>query len=229
LGETQFKERLDAVEARIQGAAVRSGRARSAITLVAVTKKFSAEAMLVAYRAGLREFGENYVQEFAGKKPLLGEARGARYHLIGHLQSNKTGLAAELFDVVQTVDSPKLVRKLEAAGAERGRNFAALIEVKLSGEASKAGAAPEDIAAILKATEECPRVRLTGLMTIPPWSTDEETARPYFRRLAELARTYRLPDLSMGMSNDFEAAIEEGATLIRVGTALFGPRMSPAL
>ncbi len=211
----------------MQRAAARSGRPRAGITLLAVSKKFPAERLAIAYRAGLREFGENYVQEFADKRPALAELTEARYHLIGHLQSNKSRLACELFQVIQTVDSPKLLQRLDSAAGERGETIEALIEVKLSAEESKSGAGAGYIPTLLEAAAACPHVMLTGLMTMPPWSDDPEHARPYFRQLASLARQYHLPKLSMGMSGDLETAIEEGATMVRVGTALFGKRPKP--
>ena len=213
-------ERLQEVEERIQAAARRAGRPRPEITLIAVTKKFPAEVIRGAYSAGLRHFGENYVQEFETKAPLLGDLAGAEFHLIGHLQSNKTRPAAELFQVIQTVDSEKLARRLDSMG----RPVEVMIEVKLSAEESKAGAAPESLPGLIEAIHGCANLRLTGLMTMPPWSEDANVTRPYFGRLRELARRHGLAKLSMGMSHDFEAAIEEGATHIRVGTALFGPR-----
>ncbi len=211
----------------MQRAARGCGRKREEITLVAVSKKFPAERLATAYAAGLREFGENYVQEFAEKRPALGSLSGARYHLIGHLQSNKARIAVGLFQVVETVDSAKLLQRLNQAAGERGVTIEAMMEVKLSGEESKSGAGAEEIPAILEAAALCPHVSLTGLMTIPPWSEDPERARPYFRQLAALARQYNLPKLSMGMSGDLETAIEEGATVVRVGTALFGKRPKP--
>ena len=212
-----LRERLEKVEERIDSACLRAGRPRREVTLIAVTKKFSTEVIAEAYALGLREFGENYVQEFAEKKPNLTEAR---YHFIGHLQSNKARIAADLFDVIQTVDSITLAQRLN----DCTRPLEVMIEVKLSGEASKAGAAPEDLPALLDAVRACGNLRLTGLMTIPPWSDDPEETRPYFKKLAALARAHAVAGLSMGMSHDFEAAIEEGATHIRVGTALFGSR-----
>jgi len=211
----------------MQRAARGCGRKREEITLVAVSKKFPAERLATAYAAGLREFGENYVQEFAEKRPALGSLSGARYHLIGHLQSNKARIAVGLFQVVETVDSAKLLQRLNQAAGERGVTIEAMMEVKLSGEESKSGAGAEEIPAILEAAALCTHVSLTGLMTIPPWSEDPERARPYFRQLAALARQYNLPKLSMGMSGDLETAIEEGATVVRVGTALFGKRPKP--
>jgi PLP dependent protein len=217
-------ERLKKVEERIETAARRAGRARSGITLVAVTKKFPASTIRDAYDLGLRLFGENYVQEFESKRSNLEDLPGAQFHLIGHLQSNKARVAAELFQAIETVDSEKLAARLNSCLAACGKPLEVMIEVKLSEEASKAGAAPEALPELIEAIAACPNLRLTGLMTMPPWNQDAEITRPYFRRLAELGRKYGLPKLSMGMSNDLEAAIEEGATHIRVGTALFGAR-----
>ncbi|HBY59880.1 MAG TPA: YggS family pyridoxal phosphate-dependent enzyme [Solibacterales bacterium] len=213
-------DRLRAVEDRIVRAAARAGRTREDIALIAVTKVFSASAIQDAYALGLREFGENYVQEFERKEPEVRALAGARIHMIGHLQSNKAKRAAELFHCVQTVDSIKLARRLN----EGERPLDVFLEVKLSGEESKAGAAPEELPALIEGVRGCANLRLRGLMTMPPWSEEAETARPYFARLRELAARHGLPGLSMGMSNDFEVAIAEGATHIRVGTALFGPR-----
>jgi PLP dependent protein len=210
------------VESRIARAAARAHRNRSDIQLVAVTKKFPAAVIREAFELGLRDFGENYVQEFEDKRVELPDCPGARYHFIGHLQSNKAKKAAEIFDVIHTVDSAKLARRLDADAAPAGLEV--LIEVKLSDEAAKAGAAPGDIAALVDAIRACPHLRLLGLMTMPPWSDDAEISRPYFARLRELAAENGLAQLSMGMSHDLEVAIEEGATMVRVGTALFGPR-----
>jgi pyridoxal phosphate enzyme (YggS family) len=224
---SSIEDRLKAVESRIQSAVRRAGRERSEITLVAVSKKFSADRIRQAYHAGLREFGENYVQEFAEKRPQLSGLPECRFHLIGHLQTNKTRVAADLFQVIETVDSPKLLQRLDAAAANRAVKLEVLLEVKLSEEASKSGADPDQIPNLLKTAEECEHLELTGLMTMPPWSEDPEQSRPYFKRLAALASHHKLAKLSMGMSGDFEAAIEEGATIIRVGTALFGARPKP--
>jgi hypothetical protein len=214
-------EQIEEVERRIETAARRAGRRRQEITLVAVTKMFPASVIREAYELGLREFGENYVQEFEGKRAELGGLPGARFHLIGHLQSNKARRAAESFDAIQTVDSAKLARRLDEAA---DREIEAMIEVGLSGEQSKSGARPEDLAALIEALASCRHLRLTGLMTMPPWSDDPELSRPYFRRLRELGRSCGLSGLSMGMSHDLEVAIEEGSTEVRVGTALFGSR-----
>jgi PLP dependent protein len=215
-----LKQRLEAVEERIHAACQRSGRSRSEITLIGVTKVFPASFIREGYDLGLRDFGENYVQEFADKRPSLDALKDARFHLIGHLQSNKAKVASDLFDVIQTVDTAKLARRLNASG----KALEVMIEVKLSPEATKAGAGPEDIPELMAAMAECPNLQLSGLMTMPPWTDDAEPSRPYFARLQELANRFGLPKLSMGMSHDFEVAIEEGSTHIRVGTALFGRR-----
>jgi pyridoxal phosphate enzyme (YggS family) len=198
---------------------------------VAVSKKFSGARIREAYQAGLRVFGENYVQEFSEKRPELADLEGAQFHLIGHLQSNKTRLACDLFQVIQTADSVKLLKRLDASAAERGQKTEVLLEIKLSDEDSKSGASEEELPQLLAAAKQCRSLNVTGLMTVPPWSEDAETSRPYFRRLAELARQFEgehpLPKLSMGMSGDLEVAIEEGATMVRVGTALFGARPKP--
>ena len=213
-------ERLPAVRERIASAAARCGRDPSSITLIAVTKVFPAAVIRQAHDAGLRDFGENYVQEFESKAPEVRGLSGARFHLIGHLQSNKARRAAELFDVIQTVDSAKLARRLD----EIGRALDIMLEVKLSPEEAKSGAGATELPALIEALRACKNLRLLGLMSMPPWSEDAESSRPYFRRLRELASQFELPHLSMGMSHDFEVAIEEGATFIRVGTALFGKR-----
>jgi PLP dependent protein len=218
-----LKQRLEAVEERIHAACQRSGRNRNEITLIAVTKVFPASVILEAHELGLRDFGENYVQEFAGKSPEVSSLDAARYHLIGHLQSNKAKIATELFDVIQTVDSPKLAQRIAAVG----KSMEVMIEVKLSAEESKAGAGASELPSLIDSVRSCSTLALTGLMTMPPWSEDAELSRPYFRRLHQLAVETGLPSLSMGMSHDFEVAIEEGATHIRVGTALFGKRRKP--
>jgi pyridoxal phosphate enzyme (YggS family) len=218
-----LRDRLAQVEERIQNAVNRAGRKRDEITLVAVTKKFPAEVTREAYELGLRCFGENYVQEFERKHPALTDLTGAEFHLIGHLQSNKSRIAGDLFQVIETVDSEKLARRLD----QFKKPLEVMIEVKLSLEESKEGAASEELPALISAIRDCPNLKLTGLMTMPPWCDDPEVTRPYFRDLAALARMHGLPKLSMGMSHDLEAAIEEGSTHIRVGTALFGPRTKP--
>ncbi|MCZ2153722.1 MAG: YggS family pyridoxal phosphate-dependent enzyme [Bryobacterales bacterium] len=223
-----LKQRLSDVERRIDAALARSGRKREEITLIAVTKTFPAETIENAWQAGLRDFGENYVQEFEEKFPHVRSLDGARFHLIGHLQSNKVNKATSMFDCVQTVDSARLARRLnqsrEAMGAAA---LDVMIEVKLSTEESKHGCAEADLSALVEEIRSLPRLRLTGLMTIPPFFDEPEQSRPYFVKLRELAEAQQLKVLSMGMSNDFEIAIEEGATHVRVGTALFGRRPIP--
>ena len=219
----RLEDRLRAVRERIARAAGRARRDPAGILLLAVTKVFPAEILREAYDLGLRDFGENYVQEFEGKAPQLADLKDARYHLIGHLQSNKTKKAAELFHVVQTVDSPKLARRLN----ESPRPMEVMLEVKLSSEEAKSGAAPADLPELIAAVRACPNLRLLGLMTMPPWSDDPEASRGYFRGLRELAGQHGLEQLSMGMSHDLETAIEEGSTCVRVGTALFGKRQKP--
>ncbi len=218
---SDLEQNLADVRQRIARAAARARRDPAEITLVAVTKTFPAPRLAEAYALGVRDFGENYVQEFETKAPALAACFEARFHLIGHLQSNKAKRAADLFQVIQTVDSAKLARRLDGFG----KPLEVMIEVKLSPEEAKAGADPAELPALAAAIRECPHLRLTGLMTMPPWSDDPEVSRPCFRELARLARELDLPRLSMGMSHDFEAAIEEGATHIRVGTALFGRRV----
>jgi PLP dependent protein len=215
-----LQDRLNEVEERIQRAAAKAGRRRDEITLVAITKVFPASVIQDAWALGLRDFGENYVQEFESKHPEVASLDGARFHFVGHLQSNKARRAAELFHVIETVDAPKVARRLD----EAGRPLEVMIEVKLSGEASKSGADPAALPELIEVLRGLRNLRVSGLMTMPPWSDDPEVSRPYFQRLRRLAEEYRLPHLSMGMSHDFEAAIEEGATHIRVGTALFGSR-----
>jgi pyridoxal phosphate enzyme (YggS family) len=215
-----LRENLASVEERIENAVRRTGRARSDVTLVAVTKKFPASIIREAFDLGLRVFGENYVQEFESKHGELRDLAGTEFHLIGHLQSNKSRIAADLFRAIETVDSTKLAKRLDAAG----KPLEVMIEVKLSEEQTKSGAAPEDLPVLIDEIRSCPHLLLTGLMTMPPWNDDPEATRPYFRRLAELGRKHALPKLSMGMSHDLEAAIEEGSTHVRVGTALFGSR-----
>jgi PLP dependent protein len=216
-------ERLAAVRQRIDRAAERARRDPAEILLLAVTKVFPAAAIREAYDLGLREFGENYVQEFEGKAPELGGLDGARFHLIGHLQSNKSAKAAELFQEIQTIDSAKLARRLNDAG----RPLDVMIEVKLSEEEAKSGVDPAQLPALIAGIRACAHLSLRGLMTMPPWSEDPEAPRSIFRTLRELGAEHGLPELSMGMSNDLETAIEEGSTCVRVGTALFGHRKKP--
>jgi hypothetical protein len=197
---------------------------------MAVSKVHPVEAILEAYAAGQRLFGENRVQEFQEKSPYLKELAGAEFHLIGPLQSNKTTKAAELFDAIDAVDSLKIAQRLNTTAAGLGKKLPVLIEVKLSHEESKHGLAPEELPSLLAAMNDLESIETVGLMTVPPWSEDAEVARPYFRGLRRLrdesvVQFPRVTQLSMGMSNDFAVAIEEGSTCVRVGTALFGRRV----
>lgn len=213
-------ENLELVEERLAKVLARCGRRREDVTLIAVSKTFPAEVTIAAYQAGLREFGENYVQEFEQKAPLLKDLGDARFHLIGHLQSNKVNKAVPLFDTIQTVDSAKLAERL----SRTGKALDVMIEVKLSDEEAKHGCVPEDVQRLRDQIQSLPGLQLSGLMTIPPFFDDPEQSRPYFVRLRELGEQLGIQGLSMGMSNDFEVAVEEGATHIRLGTVLFGKR-----
>ena len=206
---------------RIAAAAARASRDPGEITLMAVTKKFPSSVIRDAYASGLRDFGENYVQEFERKHPDVADLEGARFHLIGHLQSNKSRKAAEIFSAIDSLDSVKLVARLQEHTA---RPLDVMIEVKLSEEEAKSGATEDQVGEIVAAVRESAPLRLAGLMTMPPWSEDAEESRPFFHRLRQLASGLGVLGLSMGMSHDLEVGIEEGATIVRVGTALFGRR-----
>lgn len=214
-------ERIAAVRERIARAARRAGRDPDAVTLIAVSKIKPAADVLAAYEAGQRDFGENYVQEFRAKSADLPALPGARFHMIGKLQSNKAKPAAELFHCIHTVDSLKVAKRLNAAG----KRLPVYLEVKLSAEESKSGVGAAEIAPLKAFIDAAPNLKLEGLMTMPPWSDNPESSRLFFRRLRELAALHGLPGLSMGMSNDLEVAVEEGATCVRVGTAIFGKRV----
>jgi PLP dependent protein len=219
-------DRARRVVERVRAAELRAGRAEGSVTLCAVSKTFPAEAIAEAAAAGITEVGENRVQEAEGKRPAaegLG-AVGLRWHLIGHLQSNKARKAVETFEVIQTVDSVALVERLDRIAGEAGRAPDVYLQVDLGHEPTKTGAVEADLAAIVERARAADHLDLAGLMTIPPFFEDPEAARPYFRRLRAIADRYGLARLSMGMSHDFEVAIEEGATLVRVGTAIFGHR-----
>lgn len=220
MSESSLAERLDLVRERIARACARSGRNAGTVRLLAVTKIFGPEVIREAWAAGLREFGENYVQEMERKAPAVADLEGARFHLIGHLQSNKTKKAAQLFCAIDSIDSVKLVTRLDAEAVP----LDVTIEVKLSEEAAKTGADSDALGDIVAAVRGSRNLTLRGLMTVPPWSEDAELSRPYFARLRELAERHGIAELSMGMSHDLEVAIEEGATWVRVGTALFGSR-----
>lgn len=229
-------ERVGAVRERISRAAQRAGRRPEEVTLVAVSKTFPAAAIREAWAAGLREFGENKVQEGERKAAELSDLRahGLRLHLIGHLQSNKAKKAAAAFDVVHSIDSVELAQKLAKAAAEAGRTLPVLVQVDLAHEPTKHGAGEDALFPLLEALRYLPALRCDGLMVLPPFDLDAEAVRPWFRRLRELRDAAAArgllqgAELSMGMSHDFEVAIEEGATLVRVGTALFGERQRAA-
>jgi len=216
------------VRERMARAAERSGRKLDEIRLVAVSKTVEPERVREAIAAGVTDVGENDVQEAAAKWPEVGS--GARWHMIGHLQRNKAAQAVQIFDMIQTVDSLRLAEAIGRRATAAGRTVAVLLQVNTSGEESKSGAAPGEVERLLDGVREVEGVRVEGLMTIGRWDPDPERARPEFRLLGELARRLeqgcgaRMRWLSMGMSHDFEIAIEEGGNLIRVGTGVFGPR-----
>jgi len=224
-------ERLAEVRARIARAAGRAGRDPSSVRLVAISKTFSADSVRAAAGAGQVDFGENKVQEALAKMDQTADLP-IRWHLVGHLQSNKAKKAGARFNVVQSADSVDLLKRLDEAAAGAGRELEVLVQADLAGEASKHGAREDELLPIFEAARGCRATRVAGLMIIPPAVEDPDAARPYFRALndvrqALLARgvdSAMLTELSMGMSHDFEVAIEEGATLIRVGTAIFGTR-----
>ena len=215
-----LSDRLTSVRERIERACARAHRDPASVRLLAVTKIFGPEVIREAWAVGLREFGENYVQEMERKAPVVADLEGARFHLIGHLQSNKTRKAAQLFASIDSLDSVKLATRLDAEAVP----LDVTIEVKLSDETAKTGADPASLPEIVAAIRASRHLNLRGLMTVPPWSEDAELSRPWFARLRELAAEHAISELSMGMSNDMEVAIEEGATWVRVGTALFGSR-----
>jgi len=223
-------ENLERIRTQIAEACARAHRDPADVALMAVSKVHPVEALLEAYAAGQRLFGENRVQEFQSKQPSLSACAELAMHLIGPLQSNKTNRAVELFHAIDTVDSLKLAQRVNTAAAALNKTLPILIEVKLSHEESKHGLAPEDLPALLDAIAPLGNLSPRGLMTVPPWSEDPETARPYFQQLrrlrdAALPQHPALTELSMGMSNDFAVAIEEGSTCIRIGTAIFGKRI----
>ena len=231
MATTSIRENLLRVQARVLTAARRAGRSAEEITLIGVSKTHPAEAIREAYAAGLRHFGENRVQEWEGKQGALQDLN-ATWHLIGHLQSNKAARAAKLFHAIDSVDDFALAQRLDRARGESGvtGKMRVLIEVHIAAEESKTGAAADELPALAEKITGLPMLELAGLMCIPPFAENAEDARPHFRRLREMRDELAkqlgraLPVLSMGMSHDFEVAIEEGATEVRVGTALFGTR-----
>jgi hypothetical protein len=222
-----IRERLAAVRQRIDAAAARSGRPAAAVTLVAVSKTMPAAPVREAVAAGATILGENRVQEAADK---FGQVPGvAEWHLIGHLQTNKAAAAARLFDCVHSMDSIRLAHLLNQAAAESGKRLRCLLQVNVGEEEQKSGIAAGEVRPLLDEVLRLPSLQVEGLMAIPPFLSDPEEVRPFFRRLRELRDALAregaaLPHLSMGMTHDFEVAIEEGATLVRIGTAIFGPR-----
>jgi PLP dependent protein len=230
-----IRENLERVQEKIHTAALRAGRKPQEILLIGVSKTHPAEAVREAFAAGLRHFGENRVQEWEGKLPALADLQG-NWHLIGHLQSNKASRAAKAFHSIDSVDDAPLAERLDRAQAEKNaqEKLRVLLEVHLGGEESKSGANEADLPAIAERTLRCEHLQLAGLMCIPPFRENPEEVRPFFARLRALKEQLesrlgiQLPVLSMGMSHDFEAAIQEGSTEIRVGTAIFGTRATPA-
>jgi pyridoxal phosphate enzyme (YggS family) len=230
-------DQLGRIHQRISTAARRAGRNPDDIALMAVSKTFPAEAIKEAYVAGQRLFGENRVQDLNEKFPAVADLPDVHFHMIGHLQSNKTAKAAEIFHAVDSIDSAKLAQRLNKAAQKLGKTLNVLLEINVGGEEAKSGLAPgsSEIENILQQASNWPNLHLRGLMTIPPFTDDPGGARPYFRRLRELkdrlaARNVpgvTLDTLSMGMSHDFEVAIEEGSTCVRIGSAIFGERHRP--
>jgi pyridoxal phosphate enzyme (YggS family) len=226
-----ISDRLAGIRGRIASAARSAGRDPSSVRLIAVSKTFPIDAVHQAFEAGQRDFGENRVQE-ALQKIALSTDLLIRWHLLGHLQTNKARKAAPAFAVIQSVDSVELLEKLDRAAAESGHAPELLIQVDLAGEATKFGAPPAEVPRLLDAAAACRAARIAGLMTLPPVSETPEGARPYFRRLRDLRDQWlasgvpapMLRELSMGMSGDFEVAVQEGATMVRIGTAIFGSR-----
>ena len=228
----EIESHLAAIRSRIAAAAAAAGRTATDVSLLAVSKTFGPDHVRAAYAAGQRDFGENKVQEALQKQEATADL-AIRWHLIGHLQSNKAKKAAPAFAAIHSVDSVELLRRIDAAAVEAGSAPDVYIQVDLAGEDTKFGAPEAEAGAIARAAASCRAARLKGLMLLPPWFDDPELARPYFRRLRGLRDRLieegidaaLLHELSMGMSHDFEVAIQEGATLVRVGTAIFGKRI----
>jgi len=217
-----IRENVERVRERIARAAQRAGRRPDDVLLIGVSKTVDVARIRAALAAGLRALGENRVQEAKTKVTEVG--RPAAWHLVGHLQTNKVRDALEIFDVIHSLDRLELARELERRATSRGLAVEALLQVNVAGEATKGGFAPDAVGEALEAIAKLPHVHVTGLMAIPPEGERPEDSRPWFRRLRELAERHGVPRLSMGMSGDFEVAVEEGATMVRVGTAIFGAR-----
>jgi pyridoxal phosphate enzyme (YggS family) len=222
-----FEERLRAVRGRIAAAAGRAGRRAESVTLVAVSKTIPVEGIREALAAGIGLLGENRVQEAREKITAL--PGRAAWHLVGHLQSNKARMAVQLFDCIQSLDSVRLAEEIDRHAAQVGKVQRCLVEVNLGGEAQKGGVSEGEVDGILEVVRRLPNLAVDGLMCVPPFLEEPEAVRPFFRRLRELAERLRgagqpLRELSMGMTGDFEVAVEEGATMVRIGTALFGTR-----
>ena len=216
--------RIEAVRLQIADACLRSGRSAEEVTIVAVTKGFPPEAVREAFSAGLSHFGENRVQEAQAKIPLLANlAPRPTWHMVGHLQTNKVKTALSLFDIIQSVDSLHLAQEISRRAPESVR-VPVLLEVNVAGEAAKYGFSPEELPAAAERVRALPGLDVRGLMTIAPMAGDPQEARPVFRRLRSLAESLDLRELSMGMTDDFEVAVEEGATIVRIGRAIFGER-----
>ena len=218
----ELADNLDRIRARIATACQQAGRDVGDVLLLGVTKTVLPEAVDAAVAAGLTTFGENKIQEAKAKIPEV--SNRARWHFIGHLQSNKAREAVALFDLIQSVDSVKLAGELDQWAERAGKTQPILLEVNVAGEASKHGLRLEDVAAAVTEINRLAHLEVRGLMTIPPYAVDPEQARPFFRQLRTLRDRLRLPELSMGMSHDFTVAIEEGATIVRIGAAIFGER-----
>ena len=228
MGADTIAGRFAILTERVHAACARAGREPEDVRLIAVSKTYGPEIIREAADAGIQVFGENRVQEAAAKIELA--PPGLEWHLVGHLQSNKARLAVRLFDLVHSVDSRRLLQALDRMAQEEGRTLPVLLQVNVSGEASKFGLAHDEVPGLLEAAQECMNLEVRGVMTIPPFTPEPEKAAPVFARLRACRDAWRaasgfdLPELSMGMSHDFEVAIAEGATMIRVGSALFGPR-----
>lgn len=225
---SDLASRLSAVRERIARAAARASRDEKSVRLVAVSKRHPASAVRQAHALGLRVFGENYAQELVAKAGEVGPLDAIEWHMIGHLQTNKARHVAPVIAMIHTVDSAHVAAELGKRATSSGRLIGALIEVNVAGDAAKTGCTPDAVGSILDAVRATPGLALRGLMTMPPYDDDPDSARPHFAALREIQARHggsaALPELSMGMSHDLEAAIEEGATIVRVGTAIFGER-----